>query len=234
MRTVIKFSLILGFLLAVSEKTYSQLNWMLKNEAGSSANIENNGKYLLVNQTNKSPLKYGKRSWASRAAGCINIVWGGSTEKLSSSNFVNVVREPGKTGPIQTGERVALRFEGGGYLAYQDKEIGVNLAWVSSNTKSIPYIWEIRYVGNKTGEMVKTNSEFAIFCHQNNDWLGYCNRPNDPGINLGWITSCTDCVRGLGEQIQDYVVPAKMKIIIEEVKRKLADGTDLIKWCARN
>lgn len=235
MKTVFQLSLIFASLIALSVESYCQLNWILKNESGTTANVENNGKFLLVNMTNNSPLKYGKRSAASRAAGCINIVWGGSTEKMSSKNFVNVERQPGKTGPIQTGELVALRFEGGGYLAYEVKKIGVNLAWVSSNTKDVPYIWEIRTVGNKIGEKLKTNSEFGIYCHRNNDWLAYCYR-KDPGINLGWTMSCTDCRRDKDDRRNDVKdeVLKEIKIIIEEVKSKLVDAKDLTRWCVRN
>lgn len=230
MKTVLKLSLALALIMSISANTYGQLNWVLKNETGSIANVENNGKYLLVNQTNNSPLKYGKRSKTSKALGCINIVWGGSSEKLSSSNFVNVVRQPGKSGPIQTGERIALRLEGGGYLAYEKKTVGINLGWVSSDTKDVPYIWEIRYMGNKIGETLKTNSSFAIYCHKNDDWLVYCKR-TDPGINLGWTTSCSGCSRGGYDWARD-ILP-KVKEVIGEVKSRKPDAGDLGDWCTQ-
>lgn len=227
MKKSIRISL-LAIGLFIANTSFAQLNWILKNASGTSSPVESNGKYLLVNKSNNYPLKYGKRSLTSRAAGCINIVWGSSTEALGSSNFVNVVRAPGASGPIKTGEKVALRFEGGGYLNQAHQTVGVNLEWVSSNTSSVPYIWEIRGVANKVNETLNTNVEFGIYCHKNEDWLAFCER-SDPGINLGWTTSCSGCKRSGFDFARDYV-PYSTKII-GDVKKRTLDGENLVKWC---
>lgn len=215
--------------IVVPTQIFGQLNWVLKSASNNVENVANNGKYLLVNQTKNAPLKYGKRSADDRLLGCTNIVWGSRGEKLTSSNFVNIVRKPGNTGPIKTGELVAIRFEGGGFLNYEKKKIGVNLGWVSSDTKTVPYIWEIRYKENKIDAVLKTNTEFAIFCHENEDWLAYCKR-SDPCINLGWISSCSGCKRSGYDWARDYL--PKAKVIVGDVKKRKPDGEDLLIWCS--
>lgn len=227
MKSVMKFLTIV--IVFFSSYSFAQLNWVLKNANGTEAQIQNNDKVLLVNKSNNSPLKYGKRSTKSRALSLINIVWGATTEGLSGSNFVNIVRQPGASGPIKTGERVALRFEGGGYLKYASKTLGVNLEWASSSTSSVPYIFEIRYLENKLDQIVTTNKDIGIFCHDAGDWLAYCKR-SDPGINLGWPASCSGCSRGGYDWARDYV--PKSKKIIGDVKARKLDCDDLSVWCS--
>jgi hypothetical protein len=216
-------------LVFLSSYSFAQLNWTLKKANGSDTQIQNNDRVLLVNNSNNSPLKYGKRSAKSRALSLINIVWGATTEGLSSSNFVNIVRQPGASGPIKTGERVALRFQEGGYLKYANKTLGVNLEWVSSNTSNVPYIFEIRYLDNKIDQIVTTNREIGVFCHEAGDWLVYCERPTDPGINLGWPASCSGCSRGGFDWTREYF--PKSKKILGDVQAHKLDGEDLSRWC---
>jgi hypothetical protein len=130
----------------------------------------------LLDTYNNSHVKYGSRTWG------INLVWQ-SSEPLNSFD----VQKAGG-GTVRYGDKVALRFEGGGFVKYGDRRFGINLTWVSSNATDKPYEWEIR--GGATGTAVPKNTKVRLFNSAANDNLVYCARPT--GINLAWAKDCSD------------------------------------------
>ena len=202
MKTVIKRFMILGIYLS-SNISMAQLNWVIENANRSSENIKigdrkSGGKYVLKNTTVEftsskyrevlsAILKHGERKVG------INLVWGSMTETINNTNFINIERKPGISGPLKTGEPVALRFENGGYLSYASSNVGVDLTFKygSGTIKSeVPYQFSFFEESGEAGIIVETNIEYALKNISKGDYLIYCNRGY--GINLDWRNVCED------------------------------------------
>lgn len=138
--------------------------------------LTSGGKVSLFDTHNKRYVKYGKRSTG------INLEWSSSDPKAN----IELHKDGG--GPIRYGDKVAIRVEGGGFLKYGDRRWGIKLLWVSSNTSSKPYEWEVR--GGTAGQPVPMNTPVRLFNTVENDNLVYCRRPW--GINLAWAKDCSD------------------------------------------
>jgi hypothetical protein len=213
-KTAIKIVMLLGLIIP---NIYSQTNWVIeatkdnaKEEEIKLGNQKTGGKYLLKNTTVEfefektkevlsAILKHGKRRWG------INLVWGTMTEKFNNSNYININRKPGATGPLKTGELVAIRVENGGYLSKKTSNAGVNLDFVSSNVieTSIPYEFAFFDQSGIEGLVVKTNIEYGLKNIIENDYLIYCGR--DYGINLDWYQNCLDGSLSMFDEFQNKI-----------------------------
>jgi len=124
--------------------------------------------YRLENRTAGSALVYGERDFG------INLVWG------SASGPVNVRFDRPSTspnhGPLQFGEPLAVRINGGGYVHYRVREFGINLDWSSTPD----FDWRIR---GGTGT-IPTGSPVSLYNRTESDVLVYAQRAF--GINLCW------------------------------------------------
>ena len=190
MKTVIKSLLVLSMYLGINTAK-AQLNWRIQGSSDSKEQIKlgdkkTGGRYLLLNTTvgenrRAIPLKYGDKKPG------INLIWGAHKEKISETNFVNILRKPGASGPLKTGEPIALRFEGGGFLGYGEQTFGINLEWYSSSTTNVPYEFSFYDESGEKGKIVTTNMLLAL-CHKEKDFIIYCDRPT--GINIGWDSVC--------------------------------------------
>ncbi|MBK9247655.1 MAG: hypothetical protein IPM69_05965 [Ignavibacteria bacterium] len=203
----------------------AQVNWQLKKEGnGTAPATGGNEHYLLLNTSLNQGIEYGKRLVG------INLEWSGGNV-VKNKWWIVIKRQPGATGPIKTGEKVAIRFDGGGYLKWENRDAGVNLGWVSKDVAEdkIPYEWELRTSVNQMDIPLNTNTSFALFNHTNKTFLVYCKRGSTGGVNLGWSNSCEGCDYTATERLIDKAkskIPNDVKDILSRVK----DATDLTTW----
>jgi hypothetical protein len=124
--------------------------------------------YRLENRTAGSALVYGQRDFG------INLVWG------SSSGAPNVRFERPSTspdhGPLQFGEPLAVRINGGGYVRYRVRDFGINLDWSSTPV----FDWRI-YGGTGT---IRTGASVSLYNRTEADYMVNARRAF--GINLCW------------------------------------------------
>ena len=76
-------------------------------------------------------------------------------------------------------QKFAIYMRGHGYLRYQVRDKGINLAWSDGPV----YEWEVRDYAGASGK-VKTGQKFSLYNHVEKDFLVYAERDN--GINLRW------------------------------------------------
>ncbi len=203
----------------------AQVNWQLKKEGnGTAPATGGNEHYLLLNMSLNQGIEYGKRSIG------INLDWSGGAT-IKGKWWIVIKRQPGATGPIKTGEKVAIRFDGGGYLKWENRDAGVNLGWVSKDAAEdkIPYEWELRTSVNQMDIPLNTNTSFALFNHTNKTFLVYCKRGTFGGVNLGWSNSCDDCDYTTKERVLDQA-KGKLPKDVQDIIGRVKDAIDLTNW----
>ena len=203
----------------------AQVNWQLKKEGNATAPANGgNEHYLLLSTSLNQGIEYGKRTIG------INLEWSGGNN-IKSKWWIVIKRQPSATGPIKTGEKVAIRFDGGGYLKWENREVGVNLGWVSKDAAEdkIPYEWEMRTIENKIDIALNTNTSFALFNHTNKAFLVYCKRGSVGGVNLGWSNSCSNCDYTTTERVLDQA-KGKLPKDVQDILSRAKDATDLKNW----
>jgi hypothetical protein len=122
-------------------------------------------KSLVINES----LVYGERDWG------INLKW----DKSNRTRNIAFHREPGGSGPVKYGERVAIAVKGHGYLVYKSRDVGPNLGWA----REPEYQWEIR--GGMAGDAVRAGVDVGVYSRVEKDFLVYCERPLS--VNLRWL-----------------------------------------------
>jgi hypothetical protein len=139
--------------------------------------------FSLWNVSTQKYVSYGKRTWG------INLVWQAKNER--PLNFT-IARSSGSSEPLRYGELIALREKTGGYLAYKQRDYGINLGWSSQPA----YEWEVQ--GGPTGNIVMpgrlgdypgyiSDTLFALYNRSSRSFLVYGERKY--GINLTWMTN---------------------------------------------
>lgn len=128
---------------------------------------------------------YGKRDSG------INLTWAKPKQQHdrgAPANFT-LARASGTSEPIKYGETVALSEKTGGYIAYKQRNRGINLAFSSEPA----YEWEVRggrlgapVTGTKQGDALDNISDIVISLYNTkiNCYVVYGKR--DAGINLIW------------------------------------------------
>lgn len=158
----------------------------------------------LFNTVVDDYLKYGERRWG------INLVWSNSDSysvRLEKAN-------PRDHRDVQIGERVALRFQGGGYVKYGERTWGINLVW--SDTPVLE--WEIRR--RDASGPVQVGTSYGIYNRRVGDYLVYCERPT--GVNLRWLKDCKARTEAGHEDENNgpitFTYYAEAQVIIEGVR----------------
>jgi hypothetical protein len=211
----------------------AQLNWLIENDKPGNeliklGNKDTGGKYLLKNSTVEFTSEKYREVLSGILKGVdrsgVNLGWGTMTEKFNGSNFVNIQRKAGYTGALKTGEPIAIRFEGQGYLMYESQTYGINLGFAGSNTvvTKIPFEFSFYDETGEKGKEVKTNKLYAL-CHKEKDFIVYCSR--DYGVNLGWWSDCKSGELGVLTELKNKISIVKngyeeVKWVLEVVKRK--------------
>lgn len=157
---------------------------------GKGAEVKAGSTYTLSNNSTHESIRYGKRTWG------INLVWNKST----ALNNIRFEVKGGGKGVLKYGDKVAIHVLNGGYLKYQHRDVGINLAW------STPPVYEWVILGGKKGTPVKTGALLSLFNERENDFMIWAQRP--AGINLRWWkdrdiagTSITNRLKAAAEEL---------------------------------
>ncbi len=166
------------------KRAIDQWNWDIQH---SRTQILSGDSVTFTNLTEDKCFYYGEREYG------INLVWGNCINPN-----VTFLRKAGP-GPIHYGEQVAIKINnadktnpkvGQGFLRYQKREYGINLAWSNEPV----YEWIIRSAAGPEmdGKDVLTrgalNSLLGLYNEVEPDFLLYCSRKY--GINLRWTKDC--------------------------------------------
>lgn len=171
------FAFVLAFI-SVTLTAQKNDQWEIISSNG--GEIKSGHLVTLQNRFVNESVTYGKRDMG------INLVW-------SRSRDLNTVKiENQTTTTIKTGELVAIRVEGGGYLKYESRKWGINLVWSDTPV----YEWELKSRDSQ-GSSLKANTPISIYNRKVNDAMIYCRRPGRV-INLGWDKDCVGSFRKPG------------------------------------
>ena len=104
----------------------------------------------------------------------IELVWDDADDLAN----VTVRRPLGPAGPVRFGDSLGIEVDGGGFLRYVERDVGINLDWSNSMKDQ----WEV--TGGPIGEEVRAGQRAALLNTAHGDHLVYGERSK--GINLRW------------------------------------------------
>ena len=142
------------------------LDWQAMGGSGPIQSYHSN--FTLYNVSDREALKYGSRTWG------INLVW----DRNTNLGNIRFDKQSG-SGDVKYGEPVAVYIKGGGFLKWEKRRVGINLAW--SNTP----VYEWRIGGGEPSQSVMFGERIALLNDRTHDAMIYGKRP--AGVNLIWL-----------------------------------------------
>jgi hypothetical protein len=182
---------------SLTDPTFDMFNWLIISKENKLPNPSQskevvtatpNHLYDLYNRNEKEAIRYGERKYG------INLVWGDP----DTADNIRFERPAKASGPMKSGDLVAINVKKGGFLKYQKREYGINLVW--SDTP----VFEWRLAFSAPGESIRTGVPICIFNTVAGDILFY--DPRTYGINLKWLKDKGKFNKGWYERLLDKVV----------------------------
>lgn len=155
--------------------------------------------YDLCNRAEQEAIRYGSRDYG------INLLWGDP----AAGDNIRFERQEGASGPLKSGELIAIHVKGGKFLKYGKRDYGINLGW--SDTPA----FEWKLVLPEESQPVLTVTAIGLYNTVEKDVLFY--DPRTYGINLKWIQDKGKHNAGWLESVWNGIVNRVENVTVKDV-----------------